>query len=59
MGAVFDFTNDFGKGNNRLIFINVNGVVDPEAIKKMDVFKDIENPVIGIGEVRRNTKSAL
>lgn len=58
VGAVFDFANDFNRGNNRLIFINVNGEQNPEKLKKMDIFKGIENPIIGISKAEKAEKTS-
>lgn len=33
IGAVYDIHNDFGKGNGRLILININNNTSPESIK--------------------------
>lgn len=39
VGSVLDIANDYGKGANQLIIINVNGETDGEQIRKMQLFR--------------------
>lgn len=35
IGAVLDISNDYGKGQNRLVIININGETDTKALRRM------------------------
>ncbi len=48
IGAVYDFRNDYGYGNGRLIIVNLNGKTDPQEIQKSGYFKDLKNVAIGV-----------
>ena len=52
VGAVYDFINAYGKGYGRMVIINVNGMTDPNAIKKHSVTRKlsdkIKNSVVGV-----------
>ena len=37
-GGVYDFRNDYGRGNGRLVIINVNGKTNPIEIEKMQLY---------------------
>jgi carbonic anhydrase len=50
IGAVYDFKNEYGFGYNRLIVLNVNGEVKPDAIRANHYLKDIEPIKIGVGK---------
>ena len=40
LGAVYDFRNDYRQGHGRLVFVNVNGTVDPAQIRVlMQIYK--------------------
>ncbi len=41
VGAVYDFINAYGKGYGRMVIINVNGEISPQAIKKHPVTKKL------------------
>lgn len=38
IGSVYDFRNDYKKGHGRLVFTNVNGETEPQAIKNYLAF---------------------
>ena len=40
LGAIYDFSNDFGYGYGSLVFINLNGETDQEKMNKSAYFKD-------------------
>jgi carbonic anhydrase len=48
IGAVYDFRNDYGYGKGQLIIVNLNGIKDPEEIRKSKYFNDIKTVSIGI-----------
>ena len=54
LGAIYDFRDDFGRGANSLIFINVNGNTNPVQIEDDFDFKASLNPIIGVGSVEKN-----
>ena len=41
-GAVYDFRNDLGQGQGRLVVVNVNGITDAEKIKPFTAVADIK-----------------
>lgn len=47
IGAVYDFRNDYGYGQGRLIIVDLNGETDPEKIRKSHYFDNITNVSIG------------
>lgn len=51
MGAIYDFRDDFGRGANSLIFINVNGEKDLTKIIELSGLKGSSNPIIGVGDL--------
>lgn len=44
VGAVYDFRNDLGQGQGKLVIINVNGETDPAKIAAMDLMRDLDAP---------------
>lgn len=48
IGAVYDFKNEYGFGYNRLIVLNVNGEMKPDAIRANHYLKDIAPIKIGV-----------
>ncbi len=47
IGTVFDFKNEYRKGYNRLILINLNGQKNPQLIAKSSYLRGIKDVVIG------------
>lgn len=43
VGAVYDFRNDLGQGQGRLVVVNVNGITDAEKIKPFTAVADIKD----------------
>ncbi len=39
VGAIYDFTNAYGKGYGRLVILNINGEKDPSKLKNSPVLK--------------------
>lgn len=48
IGAVYDFKNEYKKGYNRLIVVNLNGEQDPKVISNNKYFKEIDDVKIGV-----------
>lgn len=48
IGTVYDFKNEYKKGYNRLIVVNLNGEENPEVISKSKYFKGIDSIKIGV-----------
>ena len=48
IGTVYDFKNEYGKGFNRLIVVNLNGEQDPKVISKSDHLKGITDVQVGV-----------
>lgn len=42
VGAVYDFSNDFGQGLGALIIVNINGQTDIGKLKDLEILKGIE-----------------
>jgi carbonic anhydrase len=47
VGAIYDFRDDFHKGEGRLILVNLNGEKDPTKIKSNDYLKGIKSVPVG------------
>jgi len=41
IGAIYDFRNDYGKGEGKLIITNINGETDPDKIKNSPLLTDV------------------
>lgn len=50
IGVIYDFRNDYGHGNGKMIVIDVNGDTDAERLRAMPLLANI--PDIAIGEKR-------
>lgn len=48
IGTVYDFKNEYKKGYNRLIVVNLNGEKNPEVISKSKYFEGIHDIKIGV-----------
>jgi len=54
VGALYDFRNVCGKGQGRVVVLNVNGEQDPEKIKKLPLFGKLAQNVkdVSVGRVQ-------
>jgi len=43
VGAIYDFRNDLGQGQGRLVVVNVNGTTDAEQIKPFTTVAELKN----------------
>ena len=48
IGTVYDFKNEYKKGYNRLIVVNLNGEQDPKVISKSNHLKGIADVQVGV-----------
>jgi len=53
LGAVYDFRNDYGYGEGKLIIVNLNGERDPEKIRESGYFKGQKYVDIGVKNVEK------
>lgn len=54
MGAIYDFRDDFGRGPNALIIVNINGEKKPRNIAKHpDLQGSISAPIVGVGQMEK------
>lgn len=44
VGAVYDFSNEMGKGQGKLNIVNVNGETDPARIARLDLMQGLDAP---------------
>jgi carbonic anhydrase len=61
VGAVYDLTNDFGRGHGKINIVNVNGNTEPERMKAFEAALRVrsENPREGAVDVERSVMARV
>ncbi|MEB3701494.1 Carbonic anhydrase [Candidatus Bealeia paramacronuclearis] len=56
VGGVYDFRDDYERGDGRFIITNLNGETDPQKIEASPLFKKIKEAHIGVASVHKQEK---